>query len=649
VKRRRRDQSQTPRSTTGAGRGPASPATRPAAPPSPAPLAPAPPLARDPWAWLSALAVLPLVLHSLGAPLGEPVADDFDFLHHALFSPTHSLFDGGGSTAFWRPLAHQLYFGVMSGVMLSHPGLIAALHTLLLALAAVLLYRALRRVWPGPWAALAATFPLFSESTRSMISWPAQFVDLGAWLFTALAIHQTAARRLWSTLLALLAALLCKEVAVVAALLVPWLPGLGPRERGERLRWAGASAGLVIAWGATYLVVRGHAGLVLPHPAENAAAAAATPLMARVVWAISRSLKALFSLPTIHAVRAEPIIVAAISLFALALGAALVSASARARLRRALPLAGWGLAWFAMASATMTPVYPIWAPYRSAYGGIGFGVMSAALLGAAHPALLASLVALRLVAFALSPGPPARVGGQAPETGAFIDFERLVRLQRLMHDTRVVLKRNNPSLPRGAGVGLYYLPRHSDYAYGGSRSLQVWYRDSTLHWVTYSTFTNRPETPMAAIAEYERRRSPQMSIVDPEAMRSFLAALANVRARDFRAGLAMLDRADSIQHGSSSDMFAGQVAGKRAEALTFLHEYDSAEREARRGIALWPENSYAHYALAVGAYVRGQLPEALALVDSVLAFDPRQMAALELHSTIVRLLQAADSVRVRGP
>src|SRR5262245_54806732 len=168
---------------------------------------------RDPWAWICALGVIPLVLHSLGAPLGEPVAEDFDFLHRALFS-RFDLLDGGGSSAFWRPLSHQLYYRALAPLLLDHPGSIAALHVGMLALATVLLYRAFRRVWPPAWSAVIATFPLLSESTRTLISWPSHFVDLGVWLFTALAIHQTAARRLWSTLGALLGALLCKEVAL---------------------------------------------------------------------------------------------------------------------------------------------------------------------------------------------------------------------------------------------------------------------------------------------------------------------------------------------------------------------------------------------------------------------------------------------------
>ena len=47
----------------------------------------------DPWAWTSVLAVLPLAIAMRGAPWGEPVAEDFDFLHRALFQGMGSLLD----------------------------------------------------------------------------------------------------------------------------------------------------------------------------------------------------------------------------------------------------------------------------------------------------------------------------------------------------------------------------------------------------------------------------------------------------------------------------------------------------------------------------------------------------------------------------
>lgn len=77
--------------------------------------------------------------------MGEPAAEDFDFLHRALFHGMGSLLDGGGSQAFWRPLAHQVYYATLGRLALSHPGVLAGIHALLLALGALLVYRALSR------------------------------------------------------------------------------------------------------------------------------------------------------------------------------------------------------------------------------------------------------------------------------------------------------------------------------------------------------------------------------------------------------------------------------------------------------------------------------------------------------------------------
>src|SRR5215813_10643063 len=82
-------------------------------------------LARLPWALLCVLAPLLLLAHSLGAPLGQAVAEDFDFLHDALFSSL-DLLNGGGSASFWRPISHQLYYRLLSPLILDHPGAVAA-------------------------------------------------------------------------------------------------------------------------------------------------------------------------------------------------------------------------------------------------------------------------------------------------------------------------------------------------------------------------------------------------------------------------------------------------------------------------------------------------------------------------------------------
>ena len=586
--------------------------------------------------WASLLALIPLVAHAWGAPFGVPVAEDFDFLYRIVFTHTRSLLDGGGSTAFWRPLSFQVYSPTMAPLILEHPGLVGVVHALLLALGTVLVYRMLRPIWPGPWAAVAASFPLISESTRALLSWPSHFVDLGVWFFTALAMHEAAARRLATTLVALLAALLCKEVAVVAALLIPWMPNAGRGDRRSRLRWTAATCGLAALWGGAYLFVRHHAGLALPHGLEPGAQRAAASLSARLGWALWNSLRALFSLPAVATPRDVGLAAAAALLVAGAAACFAFSARARARLRGWLPWALWGAVWFLAASATLGTIHPFWAPNRTIYGGIGFAIAGAAVLGAAHPMALAGLVVLRLAAFAMSPSPPAAVSITAPETGAFVDFERLVRLQRLMVETRGILESRYPSLPHGASVGQLFMPWFAEYAFGGDKALRVWYRDSTLRWVRYAEFEKRPQTAVTTIVEYGAFPRPHLALVTPEAMRHKLAANPLLLQRAWAPALVELAQADSLQQDPSARDFLGGVAGARAVAFLGLEQYAAAEREARRGIALLPTDPNAHMALGFVYYRQNRLADAAAEADSALSVTPDHPGALALRDMVAR-------------
>jgi len=588
---------------------------------------------RVPWAWLCLLAPLPLLLHSLGAPLGQAVAEDFDFLHRALFSPLN-LLDGGGSAAFWRPLSHQLYYVTLAPVILGHPGLVATIHLVLLGLSSVLIYRAFRHAWPPAWAAIIATFPLLSESTRTLIAWPSHFVDLGVWLFTALLLHETAARRLWSALAALLAALFCKEVAVVAAVLVPWMPGIGPSHRRERLRWAAAMGALAIAWGAAYWTVRQSAGLHLPHDLETSAATVGTPLPLRVAWAAGNSLRAYLSLPAAHTFRELPLGVAAAGLLALALWLTL------SRFRRegvppgARALAVWGLAWFIGASATMAPLFPYWMPNRSGYGSLGLGVFAVAFLGAAHWSLPGVLVALRLLAFAFSPPPPAAVAVIPPQNGAFLDFERLVRLQRFVRATHDVLLEACPTLPHDARIGRHLVPRRTMYAFG-DLALQVWYRDTTVRWLPFGDFLADSTTRPMTIVEYQQNSARQVALVNPEAMRTLLRGADRITHHAWAEALPALARADSLQVDRGAEAFLGIVGDRRALTLAALGRDADAIREGRRAVRLWPEAVDSRYVLARLWARAGRLEAATLQLDTLLAIAPADSGAARLRREIL--------------
>ena len=601
-----------------------------------APSVPEPPrIARDPWGWASLAALLPLLLKSLGAPLGEPVADDFDFLHHALLLHRHGLLDGGGSAAFWRPLAHQIYYTALGPLILTHPWAVAALHGVLLALCALLLYRTFRWRFAGPVAAACATFPLLAESARELIAWPSHFVELGTLFFAVVALHEAAARRGIRAFLALAGSLLCKETGVVAALLLPWMPAVrGPITMRERLRWAGGAGLVLLGYGVLYLYTRRHAGLELPHHLETDRAIAATSWLTRLGWSFWNSLRAMMSLPAIPS-RDDAFFGVAAAALVVAAGVFLIAdRTRRARLEPARPWILWGLAWFLVFAMGLTAIYPIWAPYRAAFGAIGLGVALVAWLGAGEPWLIAPLVALRLATVAASQGPPPLVSSSAPESGAFIDFERLVRLQRLMIDTRTTLQAAFPTLPHGARVGQHYMPRGALYAFEGDKALQIWYRDTTVRWVPFTAYRSDPGLRLATIVEYQPHRAPQAALVEPAAMRALLEAADRIARSDWAGALARLGRADSLQRDAGAAVFRATVASKRALCRLELGAADDAAREARHGLDLWADNFDSRYVLASVALARDQLDEAEAQLDTLLAASPGDSSAAQLLRTV---------------
>ena len=598
------------------------------------PLRPPVPWWRDVWAWTTVAAVAVLIAHTLGAPLGEPVADDWDFVTRALFAERLTLLDGGGSTAFWRPLPHQIYYRLFTPLMLARPLVVAVVQVLLLGATALLAYRVVRTRFPGPWAAAAASFPFLAESTRTLISWPSHMVDVSLLLFSALAVHEAAHRRLGTALAALLAALLSKEVAVVTALMLPWVPQLGPASRKERLRWVAGAAAVTLGWGLAYLWVRRTNDLHLPHGFETAMSTVGTPWPERFAWTLLNGLRAVMSLPVVAVGWELACWLGLGLLLAAAMWTYARERSARERLRQVAPVVGAGLVWFAAGLAPLTVVYPMWMPHRTAFAGFGLGVALAGLLGSARPALLAALVALRLVMLAMSPGPPRRITPVPPVTGAFADFEKITRLQRTMVETRRLLRARFPSLPHGARIGLLQPPLMSEYAFGGSRALDAWYRDTTLRWERWEEFRDRPDMPLTAVVLYEAERSPQMMLVEPEAMRHYLLAGGAVDRDDWNAAMAELARADSLQPDTTARVFRSRVAGRRAFSLAQLGRTAQAEREARSALALWRECSDARYAPAWVLAAAGRDSQSIAHLDTLISFYPANRAAAALRDTV---------------
>jgi tetratricopeptide (TPR) repeat protein len=561
-----------------------------------------------------------------GAPWGEPVAEDFDFLHRALFQGTGSLLDGGGSQAFWRPVPFQLYYAAFGRLILAAPAVVTCIHLALLALGAWLLYRALRPSWSGPLACAAATFTLLAEGTRTIAGWSAQFVDVAVFVAAALAVHEASRRRWASSLAALLVALLSKEVAVVTGLLLPFVPG-GARDRRERVRFGGA-------WGLASLAVRRAAHLEMPRHLLESPEAARTSWPARVAWAFDGSLRAVVSLPRI-AVSEDTFATWACVLLMVATG--LVFAfhkPARTRLRRSVPWAAWGLTWFALATFTLAPLFPAWQSNRAHFGGVGLGIGTTAVLGAAHPALAGAFVASRLVLLERAPLAARVVGDSLAETGAFMDWAHLTRLQRFLRAARRTLAARYPTLPRGGIVVQENLPHQLEYALGGDRALQAWYRDPSLRWMRFDAFRATPGTDVTTVVQGEGGHSPEVALVEPEAVRLLFAARPFFQNGRYDVALTVLDRADSVQRDTNAIKFRVTSGAWRAYAYAETHRDSAAVVLAERVLKLDPFHLLANEVRALGLAHMGYMDEALRTLDTIDLLAPGDPLAVALRSGI---------------
>lgn len=85
-------------------------------------------------------------------------------------------------------------------------------------------------------------------------------------------------------------------------------------------------------------------------------------------------------------------------------------------------------------------------------------------------------------------------------------------------------------------------------------------------------------------------------------------------------------------HGARA--FLGRVAGRRAWCLLGLRRLTESESEARRGLALWPDGSDAHYSLAAVMAFTGRQSQAWAQLDTMLKLYPSNRSAQALRESV---------------
>jgi hypothetical protein len=103
-------------------------------------------------------------------------------------------------------------------------------------------------------------------------------------------------------------------------------------------------------------------------------------------------------------------------------------------------------------------------------------------LACVAPALALAFTGVRLVALLLAPVAPEAVPLAPSAQTTPMSFLHLARLQRTADSARRALLAGRPTLPAGATVRYWSLPRETQIAFSGARAAQVWYRDSTIAW-----------------------------------------------------------------------------------------------------------------------------------------------------------------------
>jgi tetratricopeptide (TPR) repeat protein len=202
-----------------------------------------------------------------------------------------------------------------------------------------------------------------------------------------------------------------------------------------------------------------------------------------------------------------------------------------------------------------------------------------------------------------------------------MDFERLTRLQRLMRETRTTLKHTYPHLPPGTTLVQHNLPLSAVYALGGSFALQTWYRDTTVHWASFSDFSAGDIPHPMAVVEFEDQ-PPHITLVDPRAMSLLVESATLIEARRYDETLARLDSLERMRVDPNARSLRASMAGIRATALAATGRISDAEAHARRALALDRRNPDARFVLGLLAFRAGHLEEAEAHFDTLLLVRP---------------------------
>jgi hypothetical protein len=587
------------------------------------------------WA-LPAISVLAVLVRSTPAPLGEPVADDFDFLYVQLRGP-RAFFSGGGSASFWRPIPHQVYYATVGRLLFSESWIVPALNAILLCAAGYLVMRALKPRLSVLALGSAVSFALLSEPCRAFMTWASHFVEVSYIFGVALSLFCAAGGLPAGAGLSLVLALLCKEAAALGVPLLAAVPDPGSRIRRVPLAlWL--TAGLVL-WAVGYRLVATHNGLAPPSSITTGAGALIGSFATRLIWSFSNTFGVGLG---VGALRGSVRALVGWSYLGLILVALVRAALGPRASRRPLdrPLALWSIAWWVVMSAGLMLTYPVWAPYRAVLPTLGLGLLLCSLLQSVDPRLTLALVAIKAAALVASPQAPLEVGVSPPSPEAFVSFQRLVRLQLLARDTRTALHEVRPALPTGAVVVARDFPLAATYALSGDKALRVWFRDTTLQWVGYDEFRRDRSKVATCLVQYEGGGTPSVRVVSGQALALQLSADSLMARRDSLDASSVLKEVLAAGEASVSGAFEASTRFRLALCLESLGRHDEAETEARRAAVSPLYSADARFFLALLLADRGRYREALDELDRELSRNPGDARMLDLRTRLREAIAA---------
>lgn len=605
---------------------------REAAPPAP------PARARTPrWleiaCLLSPLAAAAALGWSLrGAPLGTPVADDWEFLHRVVFGHDTGLLGSMGATWYWRPLSRQVWFPLVAPLLLAAPAAVAAIHAALLGATAFLLARLARRAVPRPAAALVAAAVLATEPARALVTWPSGIQHLLAALALALTAHESAAGRRWSAALAALAAALAHDLGAAAFALLA-AGGLLRRDGRGAWRDAATAAALALLWALGYRAALG-AGVQLP-------AGGAAQALAAWPRAIALGADAAFGAEGLAAPGAALARTATLALFALGLGG--VALAARRESPRALAaLAGGALALAWLGIAPLASLLPDWNAWRAFVPAIALVFAVTLVTARAHLALGLALVAVRLAALAFA-APASHPTGDPPPAVSDLSFTRLARMQQVVAASGAIVRAAPPG--PGGRVAFLGLPELTLNGFGRDLAAQVWTRDTAMRFVPYAEGAEAREGADLVLSYDTRPGRPVAAVLSPEARRWWrLAGEATDRRAAGEAREYYL-RALAAQRPESPSLTANALQNLALQELQRggFEAADSLNRAAYAARGATPEWLAIDALLAL---VRGEPGRARALTRAALRLSPENVLARAAAAEVER---AAAQARGAAP